>query len=283
MTEKLIGVPQDYVEDMVRVFEHLASKEPEGGEGRTAYDYRFKANELRNLLVKANYRPPQAEAVWARLEQPAKVGATRFGTGVSTRLVVEAAQRLHAYDVTPEKEVARIARANVNLADLRQRLGLEGEQGAWLQPQQDTSVAPGESLILPARRPDDYRSPRTRDAWNECIDETIQLNGHLAQMAANARRYEKIRALVGKDQLTLSIEHDCYTQYVDSGDELDSSIDRLVDGPPAPADVDDHPGQPYQPAKDMRAADWAAVLPSSALPASDLVAIEALSGESNAQ
>jgi hypothetical protein len=149
--------------------------------------------------------------------------------------------------------------------------------------QQIQTVEVGGALILPARRPDDYRSPRTRDAWNECIDETIQLNGHLAQMAANARRYEKIRALVGKDQLTLSIDHDCYTQYVDSGEELDSSIDRLVDAQPAPADVDDQPGQPYKPAKDMRAADWAAVLPSSALPASDLVAIEALSWESNAQ
>ncbi|WP_338924584.1 hypothetical protein V0M98_33755 (plasmid) [Pseudomonas silesiensis] len=124
MTDKVIGVPQKDVEEMIKVYEHLANKEPEGGEGRTAYDYRFKANELRNLLVKANYRPPQAEAVWARLEQPAKVGPTRFGVGVSTRLVVEAAQRLHGYDVTPEKEAARIARAKVSLADLRQRVGL---------------------------------------------------------------------------------------------------------------------------------------------------------------
>lgn len=30
---------------------------------------------------------------WPRLERPAKVGATRFGVGVSSRLVVEAAQR----------------------------------------------------------------------------------------------------------------------------------------------------------------------------------------------
>jgi hypothetical protein len=95
----------------------------------------------------------------------------------------------------------------------------------------DQQISPVErvgALILPARRPDDYPSPRTRDAWNECIDETIQLNGHLAQMAANARRYEKIRALVGMDQLSISIDHDCYTQYVDSSEELDSSIDNLA-------------------------------------------------------
>lgn len=102
------------------------------------------------------------------------------------------------------------------------------EPAQALPTQHIAPVELGGSLILPARRPDDYPSPRTRDAWNECIDETIQLNGHLAQMAANARRYQKIRALVVKDQLTLSIEHDCYTQYVDSGEELDSSIDNLA-------------------------------------------------------
>ena len=95
--------------------------------------------------------------------------------------------------------------------------------------QQIAPVELGGALILPARRPDDYRSPRTRDACNDCIDATIQLNTHLAQMAANARRYEKIRSVAGrKDQLTVTIEHDCYTQYVDSAEELDTSIDNLV-------------------------------------------------------
>jgi hypothetical protein len=94
--------------------------------------------------------------------------------------------------------------------------------------QQFAPVVHGESLNLPARRPAEYPSPRTRDASNECIDATTQLNANYAEMAANARRYEKIRWLVGKDQLTLSIEHDCYTQYVDSGEELDGSIDNLL-------------------------------------------------------
>lgn len=131
---KLIGVPQKDVEEMIKVYEHLADKEPDDGEGRyLAQHYRFKANELRNLLVPVNFTPPQADANWPVLEMPAKVADTRFQKGVSARLVVEAAQRLYTYEVTPEKEAARIARGKESLTELRERLGLEGEQGAWLQ------------------------------------------------------------------------------------------------------------------------------------------------------
>jgi hypothetical protein len=44
----------------------------------------------------------------------------------------------------------------------------------------------------------------------------------------------------------------------------------MMDAQRAPADDQ---GQPYKPAKEMRAADWAASLPSSGLSASDLLAI----------
>ncbi len=47
---------------------------------------------------------------WPKLEQPAKVGGVRFSAGVSSRLVVEAAQRLYEFEVTPEKEAERIER-----------------------------------------------------------------------------------------------------------------------------------------------------------------------------
>jgi hypothetical protein len=134
MTDKIIGVPQSDVEAMVKLYEHLARSEPDDGEGRyLAQEYRFKANELRNLLVPVNFTPPQADANWPVLDKPAKVGAARFQAGVSSHLVVEAAQRLHAYEVTPEKEAARIARGKESLTELRERLGLEDGQGAWLQ------------------------------------------------------------------------------------------------------------------------------------------------------
>lgn len=44
---------------------------------------------------------------WPKLEQPAKVGSVRFSAGVSSRLVVEAAQRLYEFESTPEKEAER--------------------------------------------------------------------------------------------------------------------------------------------------------------------------------
>ncbi|TKA90362.1 hypothetical protein [Halopseudomonas bauzanensis] len=61
---------------------------------------------------------------WPKLERPAKVGAVRFDAGVSSRLVVKAAQRQYEYDVTPEKEADRIAR-------------LDGFRKAILQPAPD--------------------------------------------------------------------------------------------------------------------------------------------------
>ncbi|HFH3202573.1 TPA: hypothetical protein ACGJTN_002771 [Pseudomonas aeruginosa] len=47
---------------------------------------------------------------WPKLEQPARVGGVRFSAGVSSRLVVEAAQRLYEFESTPEKEAERIER-----------------------------------------------------------------------------------------------------------------------------------------------------------------------------
>ncbi|WP_337141881.1 MULTISPECIES: hypothetical protein [Pseudomonas] len=47
---------------------------------------------------------------WPKLEQPAKVGSVLFSAGVSSRLVVEAAQRLCEFESTPEKEAERIER-----------------------------------------------------------------------------------------------------------------------------------------------------------------------------
>ncbi|ALZ09038.1 hypothetical protein HV99_19605 [Pseudomonas aeruginosa] len=47
---------------------------------------------------------------WPNLEKPAQVGAIRFHAGLSSRLVVEAAQRAYEYKATPEQEAERIER-----------------------------------------------------------------------------------------------------------------------------------------------------------------------------
>ncbi len=54
--------------------------------------------------------PAQARSTWPKLEKPAQVGGVRFSAGVSSRLVVEAAQRLYEFESTPEKEAERIER-----------------------------------------------------------------------------------------------------------------------------------------------------------------------------
>ncbi|MFG8636777.1 hypothetical protein ACEPT5_05920 [Pseudomonas aeruginosa] len=64
--------------------------------------------DLRAALAQPS--PTQAEQHWPKLEQPAKVGGVRFSAGVSSRLVVEAAQRLYKFESTPEKEAERIER-----------------------------------------------------------------------------------------------------------------------------------------------------------------------------
>lgn len=72
------------------------------------------------------------------LPRPAKVGGTRFGAGCSTRLVVEAAIRRYEYDVTPEKEAARIKRVG-----LLQQLVRPGGEIETLRAQ----LASAESLV----------------------------------------------------------------------------------------------------------------------------------------
>ncbi|MCB2251826.1 hypothetical protein KTQ74_07970 [Pseudomonas chlororaphis] len=59
-----------------------------------------------------------AVEAWPKLSRPAKVGAVRFSAGVSSRLVVECAQRLYEYEVTPEKEAERIAKGSASLGAL---------------------------------------------------------------------------------------------------------------------------------------------------------------------
>ncbi|HEJ6121028.1 TPA: hypothetical protein SL833_002752 [Pseudomonas aeruginosa] len=67
----------------------------------------------------------QAEQHWPKLEKPAQVGAIRFRAGLSSRLVVEAAQRLYEFESTPEKEAERIERLQAFREQCFEPLGAE--------------------------------------------------------------------------------------------------------------------------------------------------------------
>ncbi|HGQ7408438.1 TPA: hypothetical protein ACL1R5_005969 [Pseudomonas aeruginosa] len=69
--------------------------------------------------------PAQAEQHWPKLEKPAQVGAIRFRAGLSSRLVVEAAQRLYEFESTPEKEAERIERLQAFREQCFEPLGAE--------------------------------------------------------------------------------------------------------------------------------------------------------------
>ncbi|HEK0910599.1 TPA: hypothetical protein SMQ00_000211 [Pseudomonas aeruginosa] len=62
---------------------------------------------------------------WPKLEKPAQVGAIRFRAGLSSRLVVEAAQRLYEFESTPEKEAERIERLQAFREQCFEPLGAE--------------------------------------------------------------------------------------------------------------------------------------------------------------
>ncbi|WP_406867252.1 hypothetical protein [Paraburkholderia fungorum] len=65
------------------------------------------------IECEALYAAPPAQTVQSEavLDKPAKVAGGRFGVGVKWSTVIGAAQRHYEYEVTPEKEAARIARA----------------------------------------------------------------------------------------------------------------------------------------------------------------------------
>ncbi|HFJ9638902.1 TPA: hypothetical protein ACGW1J_004494 [Pseudomonas aeruginosa] len=75
--------------------------------------------------LQAQPSPAQAEQHWPKLEKPAQVGAIRFSAGVSSRLVVEAAQRLYEFESTPEKEAERIERLQAFREQCFEPLGTE--------------------------------------------------------------------------------------------------------------------------------------------------------------
>ncbi|QDQ26728.1 hypothetical protein FNU76_10320 [Chitinimonas arctica] len=83
--------------------------------------------------LRATMRVRQSEKVsgvfWPRLTAPAKVGEQTFGKGVSTRIVIDAAQRRYLHRTTPE------AREAVRMALLR-----DPEMASGAMPYQERSV-----------------------------------------------------------------------------------------------------------------------------------------------
>ncbi|RQG01189.1 hypothetical protein IPC215_30420 [Pseudomonas aeruginosa] len=87
--------------------------------------YAWTAWQARAALAQPSPAPAEAEQHWPKLEKPAQVGGGRFSAGVSSRLVVEAAQRLYEFESTPEKEAERIERLQAFREQCFEPLGTE--------------------------------------------------------------------------------------------------------------------------------------------------------------
>lgn len=101
------GVPVAFCEDAaLSIAERTFSTEVDE---QLANDIIQYAHRLHTLYTAP--QPTEQQAFeWPRLDRSAKVGATCFHKGVSSRLVIEAAQRQYDYDATPEKEAERKAK-----------------------------------------------------------------------------------------------------------------------------------------------------------------------------
>ncbi|MNZ98576.1 hypothetical protein D3C78_1178650 [compost metagenome] len=85
-----------------------------------------------------------------------------------------------------DKLVAENKALKEELAILRERLeidpshpydGIDCRDKTIEGLQEQVDALRARVVVVPNRRPDDYPSPRTRDAWNDCLDETARLNG----------------------------------------------------------------------------------------------------------
>lgn len=91
---------------------------------------------------------------WPKLEQPAKVGGVRFSAGVSSRLVVEAAQRLYEFESTPEQEAERIERLQAFREQCFEPLGTEFSKVLSDNLPELLSTAQAEHAEAEAERPE---------------------------------------------------------------------------------------------------------------------------------
>lgn len=237
MTPNMINIPRDEVAEMVKDYAILARSQPDTEEGSAlARKYQVKSNRLRDVL---DAHP--ANQAWPKLDKPAKVGGGRFQAGVSTQLVVEAAQRLYEYEVTPEKEAERIARCSAFVANLHRQDGAQDlvpDLGPNLVPVSSPADDQGRPAYKPAKemRAADWAASLPSSGLSASDLLAIQKSqppipsgdlafGRLNELETFERRYKLLHGAVAGDKLTISIDHGDYTQYIDSGAELDCSLD----------------------------------------------------------
>ncbi|HBO4112538.1 TPA: hypothetical protein L4T77_004260 [Pseudomonas aeruginosa] len=120
------------------------------------YLYCSKSPEMdtRVVEVTAQPSPAQARSTWPKLEKPAQVGAVRFSAGMSSRLVVEAAQRLYEFESTPEKEAERIERLQAFREQCFEPLGTEFSKVLSDNLPELLSTAQAEHAEAEAERPE---------------------------------------------------------------------------------------------------------------------------------
>lgn len=106
------------IEQAISILRHIIKKHPEV---RRDFDSEaFIHHELAPALEALTITRPEELRTeeLSKLTKPALVGNTRFGVGVSERMVVERAQREYEYQVTPEKEAERMKRVEAFRAEL---------------------------------------------------------------------------------------------------------------------------------------------------------------------
>lgn len=233
MTPNMINIPREDVAEMVNDYAILSRSQPDTEEGSAlARNYQVKSNRLRDML---DAHP--ADQAWPKLDKPAKVGGGRFQAGVSTQLVVEAAQRLYVYEVTPEKEAERIARCSAFVANLHRQDGAQ-DLVPDLGPDLVPVSSPADDQGRPAQemRAADWAASLPSSGLSASDLLAIQESqppmpsgdlafGRLTELETFERRYKLLHGAVAGDKLTISIDHGDYTQYIESGAELDCSLD----------------------------------------------------------
>ncbi|MGP6224032.1 hypothetical protein ACQUHS_15015 [Pseudomonas aeruginosa] len=164
--------------------------------------------------------PVQAEQHWPKLEKPAQVGGVRFSAGVSSRLVVEAAQRLYEFESTPEKEAERIERLQAFREQCFEPLGTEfskvlsdnlPELLSTAQAEQAEAERPEVEEVSEFEREDIARS-----AFETAMADGISLDSFLSLSNTLAARYERI---VGALRAVIAQLRQHKNDYMDSGQE----------------------------------------------------------------
>jgi hypothetical protein len=109
-----------------------------GDVSKDVYDTYTEFGYTRRRIVYLGSPAPIASASEGApvLDKPAKVGGARFGKGVKWSTVIGAAQRHYEYEVTPEKEAARIARAGAVIDSIQR-----GDYSALAAPMASTERA----------------------------------------------------------------------------------------------------------------------------------------------